>query len=515
MSVFKDFSILAWNVRGFANRNSRNHVHDLINRFHPEMIILVETHSSFASSENFWYRVGYDKIEVQEAQGHSGGIWAMKRRGSEFNFTSVSTMHQCVSFIVSKGNNKWLCSGVYASPIVTVRPLLWDHLEELIKVNALPWLAIGDFNDIMLPIEQKGGVFSISKADLFASNINRCGLIDLGSFGTNFTWQGHCRGGKMVHRRLDRGFGNYDWRLKFPEATVEHLVRKHSDHNPIFLRCSNAMVCREGRPFRFQAAWFTHNAYPNLVKNIWARDRSNIVQCLQNVAHESTIFNREVFGNIFARKKEVEARLRGIQRALENIDSANLMRLQKELLVSYEDILFQEETLWFQKSRENWIKLGSRNTSFFHAQSIIRRKRNKIHGIRLSSGDWCTDPETMRSEALNFFKELFCTNQNIALNNNDPNVVTLDDFASSELAKPVTKKEVFDALMSMKSYKAPGPDGFQPIFFKLFWDDIGDDLWEFVKLAFDKVLSVPFKIASFREGALKTMRLCYMKFYTL
>jgi hypothetical protein len=69
------------------------------------------------------------------------------------------------------------------------------------------------------------------------------------------------------------------------------------------------------------------------------------------VAHESTIFNKEVFGNIFTRKKEVEARLRGIQRALENIDSANLLRLQKELLTSYENILFQEETLWYQKSR--------------------------------------------------------------------------------------------------------------------------------------------------------------------
>ncbi|MCI38389.1 RNA-directed DNA polymerase (Reverse transcriptase), partial [Trifolium medium] len=64
-------------------------------------------------------------------------------------------------------------------------------------------------------------------------------------------------------------------------------------------------------------------------------------------------------------------------------------------------------------------------------------------------------------------------------------VASLDSDAMTELDKPVTKKEVFDALMSMKSYKAPGPDGFQPIFFKLFWDDIGDDVWKFVKSAFD------------------------------
>src|ERR1044072_2694178 len=38
--------------------------------------------------------------------------------------------------------------------------------------------------------------------------------------------------------------------------------------------------------------------------------------------------------------------------------------------------------------------------------------------------------------------------------------------------------------MSMKSYKAPGPDGFQPFFFKKYWSKIGDDIWKVVKDAF-------------------------------
>ncbi|PNX83979.1 ribonuclease H, partial [Trifolium pratense] len=138
------------------------------------------------------------------------------------------------------------------------------------------------------------------------------------------------------------------------------------------------------------------------------------------------------------------------------------------------------------KSREQWIKLGSKNTSFFHAQSVIRRKRNKIHGIKLPSGDWCTDPDIMKAEALNFFKDLFCTRQQVCNSSNEDDVATLDDFAIAELVKPVSKKEVHDALMNMKSYKAPGPDGFQPIFFKLFWDVVGDDVWNFVKLAFER-----------------------------
>jgi hypothetical protein len=88
----------------------------------------------------------------------------------------------------------------------------------------------------------------------------------------------------------------------------------------------------------------------------------------------------------------------------------------------------------------------------------------------------------------------------------------------------------------MKSYKAPGPDDFQPIFFKLFWDDIGNDIWNFVKLAFETgrydpkicetlIVLLPkgdrqvsfkdrYKIALYREGVLKTMLLCFKKFYT-
>nr|KYP40885.1 Retrovirus-related Pol polyprotein LINE-1 [Cajanus cajan] len=52
------------------------------------------------------------------------------------------------------------------------------------------------------------------------------------------------------------------------------------------------------------------------------------------------------------------------------------------------------------------------------------------------------------------------------------------------LLAPITKEEVYQALLSMKSYKAPGPNGFQPIFFKMYWEDVGDMVWSFVAKAF-------------------------------
>lgn len=53
-----------------------------------------------------------------------------------------------------------------------------------------------------------------------------------------------------------------------------------------------------------------------------------------------------------------------------------------------------------------------------------------------------------------------------------------------QLLQPVSKEEVTRALNSMKPFKAPGPDGFQAIFFKKYWHIVGKDVWRMVSGAF-------------------------------
>lgn len=86
------------------------------------------------------------------------------------------------------------------------------------------------------------------------------------------------------------------------------------------------------------------------------------------------------------------------------------------------------------------------------------------------------DEDLLKRQAVQFFKSLFGSKENVS----DDATTSLPSIFSKEgrtaLTKPVTKEEVHQALMSMKSYKAPGPDGFQPIFFKHFWDEVGDEV---------------------------------------
>ena len=53
------------------------------------------------------------------------------------------------------------------------------------------------------------------------------------------------------------------------------------------------------------------------------------------------------------------------------------------------------------------MKLGDRNMSFFHTQTLVRRKRNKKQGFFLENGQWSTDDVILQAEVINYFKQLF------------------------------------------------------------------------------------------------------------
>lgn len=76
-------------------------------------------------------------------------------------------------------------------------------------------------------------------------------------------------------------------------------------------------------------------------------------------------WNRDSFGNIFAKKRRIRARIDGINRALANGPNLFLESLQHSLSLDYQNILALEEEFWASKSRLDWLNLGDSNTSFF------------------------------------------------------------------------------------------------------------------------------------------------------
>lgn len=106
---------------------------------------------------------------------------------------------------------------------------MWEALKDVAHNMNGAWLLAGDFNDIISPMEKKGGgPPNFSKMKNFADRISnsRCNLMDLGAVGTKFTWHGALYyDGNHIFKRFGRALCNDEWRLRFDEAFVRVLPR--------------------------------------------------------------------------------------------------------------------------------------------------------------------------------------------------------------------------------------------------------------------------------------------------
>ncbi|KAL4395796.1 hypothetical protein AHAS_Ahas01G0027700 [Arachis hypogaea] len=146
-----------------------------------------------------------------------------------------------------------------------------------------PLLAIGDFNEILLSSEVKGGNFVSRRAERFGALLDECGLIDLGAHGSLYTWFKHMQGNRFISKRLDRAVATDAWCFHFPESYVENLARMHSDHCPIMVRCQGNDRRVGVKPFRFQVAWSYHPSFSSVVRGAWDKGRPNPIRCLSQV----------------------------------------------------------------------------------------------------------------------------------------------------------------------------------------------------------------------------------------
>lgn len=453
---------LAWNCRGVAAKGFTALVKDIRKEYDTSLIFLLETHASGVSAQKKIKRMGFSGYHVIDSCGQAGGIWCLWDM-SNWNVEILESSSQMVHLRVSwKGQPKWLLTVVYANPYYVRRQSLWDELVRIAEAHDEPWAVLGDFNCILADSERKGGAEVPSNRGrmVFRRMVQDCNLIDAGYQGSPYTW----RKGNLF-QRLDRTLINMHWRLKFPQAVVFHLPYFKSDHRAVLMRINRkANPNRRRRPFRFQAAWLTHNDFPNLMKKNWKPGDPWDLQ-VSRFQGDVLRWNKDVFGNIFSRKKSLMKDLEIVDDQLASNPSHSLEATKNRLWQEYETVLFQEELLWFQKSRSKWLYFGDRNTRFFHGATAIRRRRNSFDILQDDQGNWIGEQNQIEHMVNSYFHSLF-SNEGVR----DPTPIfgafpVLSEENVRLLSRRVTRGDIYNVIKHMNPFKAPGKDGLQAAFF--------------------------------------------------
>ncbi|CAN6583316.1 unnamed protein product [Malus baccata var. baccata] len=310
-------------------------------------------------------------------------------------------------------------------------------------------------------------------------------LLDLDFQGPAYTWRG-LRNGEWVEERLDRGLINGLWQEVWPTTFAEHGPVLGSDHCPIVIMSDS------GRPlgsklFRFMAFWAKEEECKKIVEECWARQwvgpmQVQWVQKLNACRFYLTRWSRNKFKQRGQQIKELTVQLVELQKQW----GTNFQAIQdKQKLI--DDLQAQEASFWHQRSRVKWLREGDLNTKFFHQSTLQRRRRNMILKLKADDGQWVEHPRRVRQMVEDHFQNLFKSEEPRhwgALLDCVPPGIT--EEMNRDLIAPVFDEEIKAAVMNMGRLKAPGPDGFQGIFYQSFWEDLNTDVNSLIRTLLHK-----------------------------
>ena len=218
----------------------------------------------------------------------------------------------------------WRFTGFYGEPARARRRESWRLMHFLRNQANLPWLCVGDFNEILHVEEQMGGNDREEWClDGFREAVQYCGFSNLGYRGLPYTWDNRREGLRNIKVRLYHGLADDAWLELFGESSITHVQTSESDHCALYVhirRTGDTRGSGGGKPFRYENMWQRHHLYNDTVAAAWNEGCTSLAEVNAELGFmQSTLirWDREEFGS-------VKGELRNLRRQLESIRSQTI-----------------------------------------------------------------------------------------------------------------------------------------------------------------------------------------------
>ncbi|KAH9727416.1 reverse transcriptase domain-containing protein [Citrus sinensis] len=314
-------------------------------------------------------------------------------------------------------------TGYYRYPESARRRDSWNLLCYLATISSLPWVCLGDFNDLFSNSEKRGRRAQPNwKLNGFREAMVDSGLVDLGMEGYQFTWEQGRGTSEWVEERLDRVLANRAWCSLFPTAKVWSLEASCSNHLPIFLDPKPSTPIPRHNRFRFENLWMREQECEQIISRSWS--------------------------------------------------STDGLPIQQKLNVCGVDLL-----KWGGKLvRDFCNRIAGCKKKMNMLRASTKKKKNTIEKLRNNQGMWVSNTLELDDLIVEHFQKLFSSGGCFCdpiVSCIEPSVIVMHNQL---LLEPFTAVDVKEALFSMHPDKSLGPDGMNPAFYQKVWNIIGQDV---------------------------------------
>jgi exonuclease III len=124
-------------------------------KFAPTVLCVLETQVHKVRVEGLKSTLGYDNAFAVSSPGRSGGLGIFWNNNTRVDILPYSEYH-IDSIIMVDGGDPWRLTCIYGDAQTSEQHKTWDMLKFIKATSVLPWMCIGDFNEVLHRSEHVG-----------------------------------------------------------------------------------------------------------------------------------------------------------------------------------------------------------------------------------------------------------------------------------------------------------------------------------------------------------------------
>ena len=499
-----EYNLLSLNVRGLRNKSKRLQMFQWLKEYHNGhncFIFLQETHSTILD-ETVWQREWGSKIIFSHGSSKSCGVAIMFPLKFNIEVVKIASNIEGRKLCIElKNDNESLALlNIYAPTKDKVK----EHVEFInslrneLEMFSEKLIIGGDMNLYLNYNLDKDNTQSPNvKASAELQNVlNDFEYVDiwriLNPTTKRYTWS---RRRPLVQSRLDYWCIPHEMIFAVESCSIKPSIK--TDHKLISLKLNFNKTDKRGPGlWKFNSQLLHNQEFITKIKSVVREDYG-----IENKSLKWEFIKMKIreFSTAFAKRLAKESREKKIQLSNEldvcsaNVDTDpsedNIIKLQ--MAQSKLEQLNEIETRGvILRSKAQWVEQGEKNTKYF--LSVEKRNYKAKHIIKLKVGDnkYVTNPKDILQVQKDFYEKLYCNSErtedfdSLFLTN----LPKLSNQNITITENELTIAEVSMSVKNMKKGKSPGSDGLSTDFYKFFWSDISNLVFDSLNAAFENML---------------------------
>lgn len=483
--------VVSYNVKGLHNPIKRKKILNQLKQMKCDIAFLQETHLSKIEHDKLnrsWVSQVYHS---SHPSGRKKGVAVLINRS--FNFCIDSRYKDKDGrYVLVNGS----VDGVALSLLNVYAPnencpLFFKNIFDLVLDKANGVLLVGgDFNLVLNPLLDKSSTQTLPYLSTSSRALqNRCeelGLTDvwrhLNPKTRDYTFYSHPH---LSYSRIDYFFTPKTELYRITHCQIHNITL--SDHAPISLTWNIGRLKLPSR-WRLNTSLLGTSAFKDYVRQEFVtylqfNDRDDTSPVILWEAAKAVLrgkiiqFASRLKRERISKQKDLEEQIKDLERQHKISTSTDILNKLKQVKQELENLLTEKVERNVRYLKQKYYEHGNRASRLLASQLRKKCSSTIVQKIKNNTPDnsFVHTPNDISDAFAEFYKDLYSdkdTDSNPDLINAYLNIQLpkLDENASKNIDKPITKQEIVEAIGNLKNNKSPGTDGFSNEFYKTFVD---------------------------------------------